>query len=75
VTSRLWNLGLIEARLKETLNIKVIGNFINSLKRVETKNFDTGRRNREALNLVGFLRYDLEFESILKLLLDCKFPL
>jgi hypothetical protein len=38
VTYRLRNLGLEEVRPKETLNIKVIGDFINSLKRVETQN-------------------------------------
>jgi hypothetical protein len=37
VTYRLWNLGLNEMRSMETLNIKVIGNFINSLKGVELK--------------------------------------
>jgi hypothetical protein len=29
-------LGLIKTRSKETLNIEVIGDFINSIKRVET---------------------------------------
>jgi hypothetical protein len=38
VTYQLRNLGLEEVRPKETLNIKVIGDFINSLKRVETQN-------------------------------------
>jgi hypothetical protein len=57
-------------RLEETLNIKVVWNFISSLKRVETKNFDTGQRNQEGLKLVGFLRYYFEFESIFKFLLD-----
>jgi hypothetical protein len=42
MTYRLRNVGSNEARSKETLNIKVIGNFINSLKRVKTQNFDTG---------------------------------
>jgi hypothetical protein len=56
---RLRNLSLIEARSKEILNIKVTGNFVNSLKRVETPNFDPGRRNHEALKLVGILRHDL----------------
>jgi hypothetical protein len=63
VTYRFWNLGLNEARLTETLNIKVIGNFINSLKRVKTHNFDTGGRNNEVLKLRGFLRCDFESES------------
>jgi hypothetical protein len=56
---RLRNLSLIEARSKEILNIKVTGNFVNSLKRVETQNFDPGQRNHEALKLVGILRHDL----------------
>jgi hypothetical protein len=38
VTYRLRNLGLEEVRPKETLNIKVIGDFINSLKGVKTQN-------------------------------------
>jgi hypothetical protein len=42
---------------------------------MEAQNFDIGQRNHEALKLVGFLRYDLEIESILKFLLDCKFSL
>jgi hypothetical protein len=56
VTYRLQNLGLIETRSKETLNIKVIGNFINSLKRVETQNFNTRRRYHGVLKLEGFSR-------------------
>jgi hypothetical protein len=64
-TSQLQNLSVIDARSVETLNIKVVENFINSLKRVETPNFDIGRRNHEGLKLVGLLRYDLEFKSIL----------
>jgi hypothetical protein len=63
VTYWLWNLGLNEARSKETLNIKVIGNFINSLKRVKTQNFDSGGRNNEVLNLGGFFRWDFESKS------------
>jgi hypothetical protein len=68
VTHRLRNLGLEEARPKEILNNKVIGNFINSLKRV-TQNFNIGRMKRKGLKLKGFLRYDFELESIFKFLL------
>jgi hypothetical protein len=41
-TYRLQNLILEEPRLKETMNIKVVGDFINSLERVEIQNFDIG---------------------------------
>jgi hypothetical protein len=58
-------LGLEEARPKKTLNIKVIADFINSLKKVEAQDFDIGRRNYEAVKLVGFSRYDYDLESIL----------
>jgi hypothetical protein len=54
VTYRLWNLGLNEARSKETLNIKIIGNFTNSIKRVKTQNFYIGRMKQEGLKLKGF---------------------
>jgi hypothetical protein len=56
----------MEVRFEETLNIKVIGNSINFLKRVETQNSDTEQRNHEGSKLIGFLRYDFEFESIFK---------
>jgi hypothetical protein len=39
---RLWTLILEERRPKETMNIMVIGDFVLSLKRVETPNFDIG---------------------------------
>jgi hypothetical protein len=51
------------------LNIEVIGDFIKSLKRVEMQDFDVGRRNYEAVESVGFSRYDYELESIFKFLL------
>jgi hypothetical protein len=63
VTYQLRNLILEEPRPKETMNIKVIGDFINSLKRVETQNFDIGRMKREGLKLKGFLSYDFDLES------------
>jgi hypothetical protein len=66
VAHRLQHLGLEEVRRKEIPNIKVIGNFRNSLKRVITQNFDIGRLKRKGLKLKGFLRYDLELESIFK---------
>jgi hypothetical protein len=44
------------------LNIKVIGNCINSLKRVKTQNFDIGRTKQEGLKLKGFLSYDFKLE-------------
>jgi hypothetical protein len=65
VTYRLRNLGLEEVRPKKTLNIKVVADFINSLKKVEAQNFNIGRRNYEAVKLVGFSRYDFDLESIL----------
>jgi hypothetical protein len=64
VTYRLWNLGQNDTRSTEALNIKVIGNFINSLKRVETQNFDIIRRKHEGLKLKGFSRYDFKLELI-----------
>jgi hypothetical protein len=42
VTYQLQNLSLEEERPKETLNIKSVGDFISSLKKVETQNFDIG---------------------------------
>jgi hypothetical protein len=72
VTYRLWNLGLEEVRPKETLDIKVIRDFINSLNRVETRNFDIGRRNYEAVKLLGFSRYDYDLKSIFLFLLVFK---
>jgi hypothetical protein len=51
------------------MNIKVIGGFIHSLKRVKTQNFDIRRMKREGLKMKGFLSYDLELESIFKFLL------
>jgi hypothetical protein len=68
-TDRLRNLILEEPKPKETMNIKVIGDFINSLKRVETWNFDIGRMKLEGLKLKGFLSYDFELEPIFKFLL------
>jgi hypothetical protein len=56
----------------ETLNIKVVEDFINSLKRVKTKDLDIGRRYYEAVKLVGFSRYDYELESFCKFLLVFK---
>jgi hypothetical protein len=57
----------------ETLNNKVIGDVINSLKRVEMQDFDIKRRNYEAVELVRFSRYDYELELIfLKFLLVFK---
>jgi hypothetical protein len=64
MTYRLQNLGLEEVRPKETLNTEVVGDFINSVKRVKTQDFDVKRRNYEAMELVGFSRYDYELESI-----------
>jgi hypothetical protein len=64
VTYRLQNLSLIAARSEETLNIKVVGNSISFLERVETQNFDTGRRNHEVLKSIGFSRYDFELDLI-----------
>jgi hypothetical protein len=69
VTYQLLNLILEEPMPKETMNIQVIGDFINSLKRVETQNFDIGRTKRKWLKLKGFLSYDFELESIFKFLL------
>jgi hypothetical protein len=52
------------------MNIKVIGDFINSLKRLETQNFDIEQTKRGGLKLKGFLSYDFKLESIfLKFLL------
>jgi hypothetical protein len=59
-------------RSKETLNIKVIEDFINSLKRVQTQDLDIERRYYEAVKLVGFSIYDYELESICKFLLVFK---
>jgi hypothetical protein len=74
VTYRLRNLSLIEARSEETLNIQVVGDFINFLKSVEIQDFDTEQRNLEGLKLIGFLRYDFKIKSIfLSFFLDCKF--
>jgi hypothetical protein len=42
------------------------------LKRVETQNFNTGRRNHEGLELIRFSRYDFELGSIFKFLLVFK---
>jgi hypothetical protein len=47
------------------MNIKVVGDFIHSLQRVETQKFDIRRTKREGLKLKGFLSYDLELELIL----------
>jgi hypothetical protein len=59
VTSWLRNLGVIQARSRETLNIEVVWNSISFLKRGETQNFDTKWRDHEALRWEGFSRYDL----------------
>jgi hypothetical protein len=63
-TYRLRTLGLNEAGSKGMPNIKVIGNYINSLKRVKTQNFDIERTKWKGLKLKGFLSYDIELESI-----------
>jgi hypothetical protein len=52
----LRKLSLMEVRSTETLNIKIVGKSVRFLKRVETQNFDIGRRNNEALKLIGFSR-------------------
>jgi hypothetical protein len=73
VTYWLQNLILEEPRPKKTLNIKVIGDFINSLRRGETRNFDTGWKNHEGSKLIRFLRYNFELEIFfLIFLLVCK---
>jgi hypothetical protein len=64
VTYRLRNLSLMKVRFGETLNSEVVENSIRFLKRVETQNFDTERRNHEGWNLIGLSRYDFESESI-----------
>jgi hypothetical protein len=51
VTYQLWTLILEERRPKETMNIKVIGGFIHSLKRVKAQNFDIGQTKREGLSI------------------------
>jgi hypothetical protein len=71
-TSWLRNLSIIEARSRETLNIKVIEESIAFLKRVKTQNFDIRWREHEGLKLEWFSRYDLELESIFKFLLFLK---
>jgi hypothetical protein len=73
VTYRLRNLGQNETISKETLSIKVVEDFINSLKRVETQDLEIGRRYYEAVKLVGFSRYDYELESIRKFHLILRF--
>jgi hypothetical protein len=45
------------------MSIKVVRDIINSLKRVETQNFEIGRTKREGLKLKEFLSYDFELES------------
>jgi hypothetical protein len=50
--------------LVETLNNNTVGNFISSLRRVGTQNFNIRRMNYEMVKLVGFSRYDYELESI-----------
>jgi hypothetical protein len=64
VTYRLRNLSLMKVRFGETLNSEVVENSIRFLKRVETQNFGTERRNHEGWNLIGLSRYDFESESI-----------
>jgi hypothetical protein len=54
----------MKVRFGETLNSEVVENSIRFLKRVETQNFDTERRNHEGWNLIGLSRYDFESESI-----------
>jgi hypothetical protein len=43
-----------------TLNNKVVGNFISSLRRVGTKKFDIRRKEHEGLKLEGFLEMGLQ---------------
>jgi hypothetical protein len=43
VTSRLRVLSVVGARSGDALNIKVVGNFVSFLNRVETRNFDIRR--------------------------------
>jgi hypothetical protein len=59
----------MEARFEGTLNIKVIRNSVGFLKRVETQNFNTGRRDHQGLNLEGFSKYDFKLKLIFKFLL------
>jgi hypothetical protein len=54
----------MESRFVETMNRKIVENLIRFLERVETQNFDTGRRNHEGSKFKGFSRYDFESESI-----------
>jgi hypothetical protein len=72
VTYRLRNLILEEVWPNETLNIKVVEDFINSPKRIETQDFAIGRRNYKAVRLVGFSRNDYDLKSIFKFLLVFK---
>jgi hypothetical protein len=65
-------LSVIEARSGKTLNIKVVENSINFLKRVETQNFDIGRRKHEGLKSIEISGYDFELEVIFKFLLVFK---
>jgi hypothetical protein len=46
------------------MSFKVVGNFVGFVKMMETKNFDTGQRNHEVLNLERFSWYDFESESM-----------
>jgi hypothetical protein len=54
----------MKARFVETLNNKVVGDFISSLRRVGTQNFNIGRMEHEGLKLKRFSRYDFESELI-----------
>jgi hypothetical protein len=62
----------MEARSEGTLNIEVVGNSISFLKRVETQNFNTGRRDHEGLNWEEFSRYDFKLKLIFKFILVFK---
>jgi hypothetical protein len=66
MTYRLRNLSLKKAWSEETLHVEVVGNFISSLKRVETQNFDIRRRDHEGFNLEGFSSCDFKDIPILK---------
>jgi hypothetical protein len=57
-------LSVIEAKSGETLDIEVIENSISFVRRVETQNFDAGRKDHEGLKREWFSRYDFELESI-----------
>jgi hypothetical protein len=60
----------MEARFTETLNKKVVGNFISFARRVGTQNFDIGQKEHEGLKLKRFSRYDFELQSIFFIILS-----